>query len=171
MAQVIQAELKAVGVEVIFETLESAAWTQRWRSGQWEAVVSAWFLPADPGITGLYACKGANNMTGFCDPELDQLLERSDQALSFDARKPLLDQAQATPRGAGAHAAPVPQRHPRGGAEARAALPGQRHQLRQLLEPLRVDARGRASHGRLHRAAGCCRWCRSCSASPSSSSR
>lgn len=95
LAQVIQAGLKAVGVEVNFETLESAAWTQRWRSGKWEAIVSAWFLPADPGITGLYACKGANNMAGFCDPALDEILERSDKALSFEARMPLLHEAQA----------------------------------------------------------------------------
>ncbi|HRB13403.1 MAG TPA: peptide ABC transporter substrate-binding protein, partial [Vicinamibacteria bacterium] len=95
LAQVIQAGLKAVGVEVNFETLESAAWTQRWRSGKWEAIVSAWFLPADPGITGLYACKGANNMAGFCDPALDEILEVSDKALSFEARLPLLHEAQA----------------------------------------------------------------------------
>ena len=94
VAQVIQAELKAVGIEVGLETMESAAWTQRWRSGQWVAVVSAWFLPADPGITGLYACQGANNMTGFCDPALDELLERSDHVLALAARKPLLDLAQ-----------------------------------------------------------------------------
>ena len=95
VAQVIQAELREVGVEVRFETLESAAWSMRWRSGQWEAVVSAWFLPADPGLTGLYACRGANNMTKFCDPGLDDLLERSDRALLFADRKALLDRVQA----------------------------------------------------------------------------
>jgi len=94
IAQVIQAQLKDVGVAVDFETLESAAWTQRWRSEQWEALVSAWFLPADPGITGLYACDGPNNMTGFCDPELDEIMEAADRALSFALRKPLLDRAQ-----------------------------------------------------------------------------
>ncbi|GMV05094.1 MAG: hypothetical protein AMXMBFR53_13740 [Gemmatimonadota bacterium] len=94
VAQVIQAQLKAVGVEVTFETLESAAWTQRWRSGAWEALVSAWFLPADPSITGLYACDGPNNMTGFCDPALDEVMEASDRSLDFDERKPLLDRAQ-----------------------------------------------------------------------------
>jgi peptide/nickel transport system substrate-binding protein len=93
VAQVIQAELKQVGVAVSFETLESAAWSKRWRSGEWEAVVSAWFLPADPGITGLYACDGANNMTGFCDPGLDVLLKRSDHELEVARRKELLDQA------------------------------------------------------------------------------
>jgi peptide/nickel transport system substrate-binding protein len=94
IAQVIQAQLKDVGIEVGFETLESAAWTQKWRSGQWEGIVSAWFLPADPSITGLYACNGPNNMTGLCDPDLDEAMERSDRALSFDERKPLLDEAQ-----------------------------------------------------------------------------
>ena len=94
IAQVIQAQLGDVGVEVTFETLESAAWTQRWRSGAWEAIVSAWFLPADPALTGLYACDGSNNMTGFCDEDLDRVLRASDAVLDFDARKRLLDEAQ-----------------------------------------------------------------------------
>jgi peptide/nickel transport system substrate-binding protein len=95
IAQVIQAQLKDVGIAVTFETLESAAWTQRWRSGRWEGIVSAWFLPADPSITGLYACGGPNNMTGLCDPELDEVMEASDRTIAFEDRKPILDQAQA----------------------------------------------------------------------------
>ncbi|MGD2070500.1 MAG: peptide ABC transporter substrate-binding protein, partial [Gemmatimonadota bacterium] len=94
VAQVIQAQLRDVGVEVRFETLESAAWTQRWRSGRWEAVVSAWFLPADPSLTGLYACDGPNNMTGMCDPALDSLMEASDRTLAFERRKEALDRVQ-----------------------------------------------------------------------------
>lgn len=94
IAQVIQAQLKAVGVEIDFETLESAAWTQSWRSFDWEAVVSAWFLPSDPSFTGLYRCGGPNNMTGFCLPELDEVMLASDGYLSFEERKPLLDEAQ-----------------------------------------------------------------------------
>jgi peptide/nickel transport system substrate-binding protein len=94
IAQVIQAQLKQVGVEITFETLESAAWTQKWRSGQWEGIVSAWFLPADPSFTGLYACGGPNNMTGLCNPELDEAMEASDRVLGFEDRKPLLDEAQ-----------------------------------------------------------------------------
>jgi ABC-type transport system substrate-binding protein len=34
-------------------------------------------------------------MAGFCDPALDQVLERSDRALSFEVRRPLLHLAQA----------------------------------------------------------------------------
>jgi peptide/nickel transport system substrate-binding protein len=95
IAQVIQAQLKSVGVEVDFRTLESASWTQAWRSFDWEAVVSAWFLPADPSFTGLYRCGGPNNMTGFCNPELDEVMRSSDRSLAFDVRKPLLDRSQA----------------------------------------------------------------------------
>ena len=94
VAQVLQAQLRDIGVEVTFQTLESAAWTQQWRSGQWEAIVSAWFLPADPSVTSLYACGGPNNMTGMCDPALDEVLVASDRALAFEDRKPLLDTVQ-----------------------------------------------------------------------------
>jgi peptide/nickel transport system substrate-binding protein len=94
IALVIQAQLKQIGVDVTFETLESAAWTQTWRSFDWEAVVSAWLLPADPSFTGLYQCDGPNNMTGLCDAALDEVMEASDRALAFAQRKPLLDEAQ-----------------------------------------------------------------------------
>ncbi len=94
IAQVIQALLKEVGVDVQMETKESAAWTEQWRSGNWEGMVGGWFLTADPSVTNLYACEGGNNMTGFCDPKLDEVLTASDQALDFKDRKPLIDQAQ-----------------------------------------------------------------------------
>lgn len=94
IAQVIQAQLRDIGVAVTLETLESAAWTQRWRSGQWEGIISAWFLPADPSFTGLYACNGPNNMTGICDPALDETMEESDRYLDLSARKAALDRAQ-----------------------------------------------------------------------------
>ena len=94
IAQVIQAELKEVGIEVLMDTKESAAWTGQWRTGNWDAIVAGWFLTADPSVTNLYSCKGANNMTGYCDAKLDDVMTQSDQALDFAVRKPLLDQAQ-----------------------------------------------------------------------------
>ena len=94
VAQVIQAQLAEIGVEVTFQTLESAAWTSRWRQRNWEALVSAWYLPADPSLSGLYICDGPNNMTGFCHPELDELLLEADRHLAFEPRKEALDRAQ-----------------------------------------------------------------------------
>jgi peptide/nickel transport system substrate-binding protein len=95
IAQVIQAQLKDIGVEVLFDNLENAAWIERWLSKDWEAVISGWILPADPSFTGLYACDGSNNFTGFCSEELDTAMKASDEVFDFTERKPLVDEAQA----------------------------------------------------------------------------
>ena len=95
IAQVIQANLKDVGVEVNFENLENAAWLERWLSKDWEAVVGGWIIPADPSLTSLYGCEASNNFTGFCSEELDAAMEASDQVLDFAERKPLVDEVQA----------------------------------------------------------------------------
>ena len=94
VAQVIQAQLAQIGVEVVFQTLESAAWTSRWRRKEWEGLVSIWFLPADPSLSGLYTCDGPNNMTGLCDPALDEILREADRHIDFESRKEPLDRAQ-----------------------------------------------------------------------------
>lgn len=95
IAQVIQANLKDVGVEVNFENLENAAWLERWLSTEWEAVVGGWIIPADPSMTSLYSCEGSNNFTGFCSEELDTAMAASDKVLDFAERKPLVDEVQA----------------------------------------------------------------------------
>src|SRR5207244_8203466 len=72
--QVIQQNMKAAGVDIKIDTKDAATRSQVWRSGQWEIQISRWVLPADPSVTGLYSCKGSNNMTGFCDQALDDAL-------------------------------------------------------------------------------------------------
>src|SRR5262249_36981826 len=93
VAQVIQAELKTIGVEVAFETLDNASFIARWRRGEWEAVVSAWFFPVDSTLIGLYVCDGSNNATGFCDPALDEFFVFSDHELRSEGRKRLFGAA------------------------------------------------------------------------------
>jgi peptide/nickel transport system substrate-binding protein len=95
IAQFIQAQLKDVGVDVQFDTQESAAWTGVWRTGEWDAVVGGWILPADPSFTSLFGCDAGNNMTGLCSEELDALMEQADTKFELEERKPLLDEAQA----------------------------------------------------------------------------
>ena len=93
-AQVIQAQLKTIGIDVKVEPIENAALSKIWRSGDWEATVSAWILPADPSFTNIYSCSGANNMTGLCDPELDTAMKDADKELEVAKRKPLMLKAQ-----------------------------------------------------------------------------
>src|SRR2546428_324333 len=92
--QVIQQNMKAAGVDIKIDTKDAATRSQVWRSGQWEIQISRWVLPADPSVTGLYSCKGSNNMTGFCDQALDDALIASDQELDLAKRKALLAKAQ-----------------------------------------------------------------------------
>ncbi len=94
IAQAIQAYLKEVGVEVLFEDLENAAWLERWLSTDWEAVIGGWIIPADPSLTSLYGCGASNNFTGFCNEELDAAMDAADASLDFAERKPLMDQVQ-----------------------------------------------------------------------------
>jgi peptide/nickel transport system substrate-binding protein len=94
IAQAIQAYLKEVGVEVKFEDLESAAWLEKWLSTDWESVIGGWIIGADPSLTSLYGCGASNNFTGFCNPELDAIMEEADAALDFADRKPLVDNVQ-----------------------------------------------------------------------------
>ena len=92
--QVIQQNMKAAGVDIKIDTKDAAARSQVWRSGQWEVQISRWVLPADPSVTGLYSCKGSNNMTGFCDPVMDEQMIKSDEELDPAKRKALLFKAQ-----------------------------------------------------------------------------
>src|SRR5207244_12566770 len=59
-----------------------------------ELQISGWVLPADPSVTGLYSCKGSNNMTGFCDTAMDEAMIASDQELDPAKRKAFLFKAQ-----------------------------------------------------------------------------
>ncbi len=92
--QVIQQNMKAAGVDIQIDTKDAATRSQIWRSGQWELQISRWVLPADPSVTGLYSCKGSNNMTGLCDAALDEQLVASDQELDLAKRKAYLFKAQ-----------------------------------------------------------------------------
>jgi len=98
IAQVAQAQLKQVGIESTMVELEAAAWSDRWRSFNWEAQVGGWFMSVDASLTNYYHTRdgknGSNNFTGFSFPELDKVMEESDQVLDFATRKPLLDRAQ-----------------------------------------------------------------------------
>ncbi len=95
IAEVFQAFFKQVGVEMNIKTVEAKAYIEQWVSGDWDATIGGWILPADPSFTGIYSCNGSNNMTGLCSEELDAVMEKADQTLDFADRKPLIDEAQA----------------------------------------------------------------------------
>ncbi len=98
IAQVVQAQLKQIGIEVTMKEFEAAAWSERWRNSEWDAIVGGWFMSSDISLTNYYHTRdgknGSNNFTGMSNPELDALMVAADKNLNYAERKPLLDKAQ-----------------------------------------------------------------------------
>jgi peptide/nickel transport system substrate-binding protein len=99
IAQVVQAQLKQIGIESTMTELDAAAWSQKWRSHDYEVQVGGWFMSSDASLTNYYHTRdgknGSNNFSGFGNSEIDALMIQSDKVLDFKTRKPLLDKAQA----------------------------------------------------------------------------
>jgi peptide/nickel transport system substrate-binding protein len=80
IAQVVQRQLRQVGVEVEIRTMEFQSMLQRYRAREYEAVLANWSLDTfkvDP--TPLFSCTQARvpmsaNRTGYCSPEADRLM-------------------------------------------------------------------------------------------------
>jgi peptide/nickel transport system substrate-binding protein len=64
IAQVIQANLKDVGLEAKFDTQEAVAWTKIWRTGAWESVLKPLLVDADTGAPTLRAKRSAARGVG-----------------------------------------------------------------------------------------------------------
>jgi peptide/nickel transport system substrate-binding protein len=98
-ATTLQAQLKRVGVEVRLETQEYSAYVARQRRGEFDFVIGGAGHFADPSAT--YApdlrcepdrTRRASNQPGYCDPEMDALLERAESELDPARRKALFHQ-------------------------------------------------------------------------------
>jgi peptide/nickel transport system substrate-binding protein len=95
LAQVIQQELKRIGVAVDIQMAEFQTLLKQYKGRDYDAVISNWTLDnfkVDP--TPLFACSeaekpGSANRTSFCDPALDRLIEQGLRTTDPAAAKPL----------------------------------------------------------------------------------
>ena len=96
--QVLQAQLKAVGIGMEIRNYEPTMLGELWFSGKLPFFLSAWTLPADPEITLFYASDRTpprgRNIYYYENEELTRLLYASDQTIDRAKRKELLFQAQ-----------------------------------------------------------------------------
>ena len=94
-AQVIQANLAEVGVEVNIEQEDFGTWLDRQSQGDYDAFMLGWLGNLDP--FGFYhaqhVCEGTSNFHSYCNPEVDDLLGQAATETDRDARKALYDQA------------------------------------------------------------------------------
>jgi peptide/nickel transport system substrate-binding protein len=95
LAQVIQQALRSVGVATEIRTVEFQTLLKQYKGRDYDAVISNWTLDTfkvDP--TPLFSCAearkaGSANRTGFCDPALDELLDRGLRTTDPAAAKPI----------------------------------------------------------------------------------
>jgi peptide/nickel transport system substrate-binding protein len=96
--QVLQAQLKSVGIGMEIRNYEPTMLGELWFGGKLPFFLSAWTLPADPEITLFYASDRTpprgRNIYYYENEELTRLLYASDETVDREKRKELLFEAQ-----------------------------------------------------------------------------
>jgi len=98
-ATIVQANLKAVGIEVKIRTVEWAAFLKEFiDTGNFDALVMGWSTIIDPDLYNVWhssmAVPGGLNFIGYKNPELDALLEKGRHVVDRAERKKIYDKAQ-----------------------------------------------------------------------------
>lgn len=88
-AQVVQAQLRSVGIQLEFEQLDVASELPRQRKGEFDLDFSGLGYPIDPDrqFTTFYSQNSARNYTGYSNPDYDRLYERALVEPDFQKRK------------------------------------------------------------------------------------
>jgi peptide/nickel transport system substrate-binding protein len=98
LAEFIQAEEAAVGINVVIDQADNATVNSRFASGNFDTVTSG---PAGNGDTNhiifnYFATSGGSNHTGYSNPRLDEILANTQKAISPKALKTLYHAAEET---------------------------------------------------------------------------
>jgi peptide/nickel transport system substrate-binding protein len=94
-AQVIQANLKRIGIELKVEGVEYPQWLQRWQRKEFDATVNTTGGYADPDTVFYRAFHSrAQNWNNLNDTELDRLLDEGRAVFEVEKRKPIYDKVQ-----------------------------------------------------------------------------
>jgi peptide/nickel transport system substrate-binding protein len=94
-AQVVQANLKRIGISLRVESVEYTPWFQRWQQKAFEATVNTTAGYADPDAAFYRAFHSkAQNWNNIANPELDRLLDEGRSVFEVEKRKPIYDKVQ-----------------------------------------------------------------------------
>jgi peptide/nickel transport system substrate-binding protein len=94
-AQVVQANLKRVGITLKVESVEYALWIQRWQKKEFDATLNTTGGYADPDSAFYRAFHSkAQNWNNINNPELDKLLDDGRAVFEIEKRKPIYDRIQ-----------------------------------------------------------------------------
>jgi peptide/nickel transport system substrate-binding protein len=94
IAQVVQAMAKEAGFDIKIQSTEFATTYTLADTGQYQAYVKNWSGRPDPdgNLYTFYGCKQSMNYTGYCDPKVDDLLNKARSTLDVAQRIKLYDQ-------------------------------------------------------------------------------
>ena len=94
-ALIIQAMLAEAAITVNLQTQENVTMLQSGRRGDFEAYFTFWSGRPDPdgNVFTFMTCKGAQNDSHYCNPDVDALLTRARHVADPAERKKLYDQA------------------------------------------------------------------------------
>ncbi|MEM4781919.1 MAG: ABC transporter substrate-binding protein [Halalkalicoccus sp.] len=98
IAEVIQAQLGAVGIDVAVRTMESSTITERAESGPFDAFVwsnSLLWYPDPDRLTDFFHSEDSEMHSGYAEPRVDELLEAGRETVDPDRRKELYDELQS----------------------------------------------------------------------------
>ncbi|HTP82645.1 MAG TPA: ABC transporter substrate-binding protein [Alphaproteobacteria bacterium] len=97
LAQVVQAMASEAGFNIKIQSTEFATSLNLADKGQFEAYVLEWSGRADPdgNLYNFLACDAPINYTGYCKPEMDQMLKAQRTTLDAAGRQQLFDKIAA----------------------------------------------------------------------------
>ena len=97
LAQVIQSMAKDAGFDIKIQAAEFATSLNMADKGEYEAYILAWSGRADPdgNLFNFHGCKQPTNYTGYCKPEVDELLNKQRVTVDPAERRKLFDQIAA----------------------------------------------------------------------------
>ena len=98
IVQLVQNQLKKVGIETEIETFDRLAFNDKWYKGNGDIGLNFASIPKpDPYIhyNIYYGANAVNNVSGYSNKKFDELLEQSKLTNDAEKRKGLLKQAQA----------------------------------------------------------------------------
>jgi peptide/nickel transport system substrate-binding protein len=78
LAQLIQEQLRQVGIRIELQQYEFPVWTERRSAGKFDIDFSSTsYDPSPSGLTQGWTCAGGTNVGKYCDPRVDSLIERA----------------------------------------------------------------------------------------------
>ncbi|MEL6350095.1 MAG: ABC transporter substrate-binding protein [Myxococcota bacterium] len=92
----LQSQMQAAGLEAQVDFLDEPAWKEAvWRERDFDVILSQWSFDRNEDVREQFHSRGSRNFTGYANPEVDALLDRSRSARDPQDKKQALRELHA----------------------------------------------------------------------------